>query len=70
MTRLEEQLPTGGEWLPALETALEKNRNRRYQTALALAEDLARIRKHEPIKAQQLIRKWRKPAPPEDPKPS
>ena len=52
-----------------METALEKNRNRRYQTALALAEDLARIRKHEPIKAKPpgpilRLRRWvqRKPA--------
>ena len=52
-----------------METALEKNRNRRYQTALALAEDLARIRKHEPIKAKPpgpilRLQRWvqRKPA--------
>jgi serine/threonine protein kinase len=52
-----------------IETALEKNRNRRYQTALALAEDLARIRKHEPILAKPpgpilRFRRWaqRRPA--------
>ncbi|MBL8859053.1 MAG: protein kinase [Planctomycetes bacterium] len=35
-----------------LETALEKDRNRRYATALALAEDLRRIREYEPIHAR------------------
>jgi serine/threonine protein kinase len=43
---------TPSELKVVMETALEKNRNRRYQTALALAEDLARIRKHEPITAK------------------
>ncbi len=35
-----------------LETALEKDRGRRYATALALAEDLRRIRQYEPIRAR------------------
>ncbi len=35
-----------------LETALEKDRDQRYQTALDLAEDLRRIREHEPISAR------------------
>ncbi|MFG0318723.1 MAG: bifunctional serine/threonine-protein kinase/formylglycine-generating enzyme family protein [Planctomycetota bacterium JB042] len=34
-------------------TALEKDRGRRYQTALALAEDLRRVREHEPIRARR-----------------
>jgi tetratricopeptide (TPR) repeat protein len=52
-----------------IETALEKNRNRRYQTALALAQDLERVRKHEPIRARPAgpilrLRRWvqRRPA--------
>jgi tetratricopeptide (TPR) repeat protein len=35
-----------------LGTALEKDRDRRYQTALALAEDIRRVREHEPILAK------------------
>jgi len=35
-----------------LETALEKDRTRRYATALDLAEDLRRIRQYEPIRAR------------------
>ncbi len=35
-----------------LETALEKDRERRYATALDLAEDLRRIRQYEPIRAR------------------
>jgi len=35
-----------------LETALEKDRARRYATALDLAEDLRRIRQYEPIRAR------------------
>ncbi len=35
-----------------LETALEKDRDRRYASALDLAEDLRRIREHEPIRAR------------------
>ncbi len=35
-----------------LETALEKDRNRRYRTALEFAEDLRRVRTYEPIKAR------------------
>ncbi len=35
-----------------LETALEKDRDRRYPTALELAEDLRRIREYEPIRAR------------------
>jgi WD40 repeat protein len=35
-----------------VETAMSKNRERRYQTALDLAEDLRRVREHEPIRAR------------------
>jgi serine/threonine protein kinase/WD40 repeat protein len=35
-----------------LETAMEKDRARRYATALELAEDLRRIREYEPIRAR------------------
>ncbi|MBN1442726.1 MAG: protein kinase [Planctomycetes bacterium] len=35
-----------------LETALEKDRDRRYQTALDLAEDLRRVRSREPIRVR------------------
>ncbi len=35
-----------------LETAMEKDRARRYRTALEFAEDLRRIREYEPIKAR------------------
>jgi len=35
-----------------LETALEKDRNRRYQTALDFAEDLRRVREMEPVAAR------------------
>lgn len=35
-------------------TALEKDRDRRYQSALALAEDLRRVRMREPILARQI----------------
>jgi WD40 repeat protein/serine/threonine protein kinase len=46
-----------------LETALEKDRERRYQTALDLAEDLARVRRREPIRARPAgpvlrLRRW------------
>jgi WD40 repeat protein/serine/threonine protein kinase len=33
-------------------TAMERNRDRRYQTALDFAEDLRRVREHEPIRAR------------------
>ncbi len=45
-----------------VETAIERNRERRYQTALALAEDLRRVREHEPIAAKPagpMLRLWR-----------
>jgi serine/threonine protein kinase/WD40 repeat protein len=45
-----------------VETAIERNRERRYQTALALAEDLRRVREHEPIAAKPAgpaLRLWR-----------
>ena len=35
-----------------LETALEKSPERRYRTALDLAEDLRRVREHQPIRAR------------------
>jgi len=35
-----------------LETAMEKDRTRRYQTALDFAEDLRRVREHEPVAAR------------------
>ena len=37
-----------------LETALEKNRDRRYQTAHDLAEELRAVREHRPIRARPL----------------
>lgn len=45
-----------------LETALERDRERRYQTALDFAEDLRRVREHEPILARPVprwLRAWR-----------
>lgn len=44
-------------WIPrelgiVLETALEKDRDRRYQTALDVAEELRRVRMLEPIRAK------------------
>ena len=39
-----------------LETALEKNRDRRYKTALDFAEDLRRCREFEPIHARPVGR--------------
>ena len=46
-----------------LETALEKDRDRRYQTALDFAEDLRRVREYEPIQARPAgallrLRRW------------
>lgn len=46
-----------------LETAMEKDRNRRYQTALAFAEDLRRVQQFEPILAKPTsrllrLRRW------------
>ncbi|MCA8956948.1 MAG: SUMF1/EgtB/PvdO family nonheme iron enzyme [Planctomycetes bacterium] len=35
-----------------LAVALEKDRNRRYETAIAFAEELRRVREHEPIRAR------------------
>ena len=35
-----------------IETALEKDRERRYRTAADFADDLRRVREHEPIKAR------------------
>jgi serine/threonine protein kinase/formylglycine-generating enzyme required for sulfatase activity len=35
-----------------IETALEKDRNRRYATAAEFADDLRRVRDHEPIRAR------------------
>lgn len=58
-----------GELRVVLETALDKDRNRRYSTALAFAEDLRRCRAHEPILARPAsvwikLRRWseRQPA--------
>jgi WD40 repeat protein/serine/threonine protein kinase len=46
-----------------LETALEKDKTRRYASALELAEDLRRIREYEPIRARPAgpwlkLRRW------------
>jgi len=46
-----------------LETALEKDRDRRYQSALEFAEDLRRIREFEPVRARPAgpalkLRRW------------
>ena len=51
-----------------LDTALEKDRGRRYQTALDLAEDLRRIRQSEPILARPVgpmgrLLRWSRRAP-------
>jgi WD40 repeat protein/predicted Ser/Thr protein kinase len=45
------------------ETAIEKDRDRRYATALEFAEDLLRVRRHEPIRARPpglvvRLRRW------------
>ena len=52
-----------------IEMAMEKNRDRRYQTALDFAEELRRVREHEPIQARPAgpilrFRRWaeRRPA--------
>ena len=52
-----------------IETALEKDRNRRYATAAEFADDLRRVRDHEPIRARPIgltvrFARWvqRKPA--------
>jgi serine/threonine protein kinase/formylglycine-generating enzyme required for sulfatase activity len=45
-----------------LETAMEKNRGRRYRSAEAFAEDLRRLRAHEPIHARPpgpVTRAWK-----------
>ena len=45
-----------------IETAMAKNRDERYQTALELAEELRRVREHEPIHAHPVgtpTRHWR-----------
>ena len=39
-----------------LDKALEKERDRRYQTALDLAEELRRVREYEPIRARPVTR--------------
>ena len=46
-----------------LATAMEKDRDRRYQTALELAEELRRVRQYEPIQARPArpllrLRRW------------
>ena len=46
-----------------IEKALAKEQERRYETALELAEDLRRIREHEPVKARPIsamlrVRRW------------
>ena len=42
-----------------VQTAIEKDRDRRYQTALDFAEDLRRVREHEPVAARPVSR-WTK----------
>ncbi len=48
--RIDRSLPK--DLVTVLETALEKDRDRRYGTALDFAEDLRRIRQYEPIRAR------------------
>jgi WD40 repeat protein/serine/threonine protein kinase len=48
--RLNPKIPE--ELVVVLETAMAKNRDRRYRTALEMAEDLRRLREHEPIHAK------------------
>ncbi|NUN53582.1 MAG: protein kinase, partial [Planctomycetaceae bacterium] len=48
--RLNRDLP--GDLKVVLETVLEKDRDRRYQSAEDLAEELRRVREHEPIRAR------------------
>lgn len=48
--RVDRSLPK--DLVTVLETALEKDRDRRYGTALDFAEDLRRIRQYEPIRAR------------------
>lgn len=43
----------GAELCAVLETALERNPERRYATALELAEDLRRLREHVPVRARR-----------------
>ena len=60
----------GMELKVVLETAMEKDRDRRYGTALELAEELRRVRQYEPIQARPAgpilrLRRWtqRNPVP-------
>jgi hypothetical protein len=58
--RLNKSIPRDLEVVVA--TALEKNRDRRYQSAEALAEDLRRVREHETIVARPagaVLQLWR-----------
>jgi formylglycine-generating enzyme required for sulfatase activity len=52
-----------GDLKAVLDTALAKERQRRYPTALDLAEDLRRVREHEPVRARRAglllcLRRW------------
>ena len=49
-TSLNRQIPRDLEVV--LQTAMEKDRNRRYQTALSFAEDIERFLSHEPVLAK------------------
>ncbi|MHC4955397.1 MAG: protein kinase domain-containing protein [Planctomycetota bacterium] len=66
-TRINKQL--GADLKVVIETACDKDRDRRYQTALDFAEDLRRVREFKPIRAKPLgpiirFRRWtqRRPA--------
>ncbi|MCP5021146.1 MAG: protein kinase [bacterium] len=68
-TSMEGEMPIGIDVQVVLQTALERDLSRRYPSALALAEDLRRIRQFEPIQARPAgpwlrVRRWarREPA--------
>ncbi len=57
LKRLPQQLRGELDWI--VMRSLEKDRNRRYQTAAALADDLARYRADQPVEARRPSRRYR-----------